>query len=38
MIELLELAHADALDIKRIQEDGLNDVADAVKSSSGRIF
>lgn len=38
MIELLELAHADAIDLKRDTTDGLKDISDAVKSSSGRIF
>jgi hypothetical protein len=38
MIELLEVAHADAIDIKRIETDGLKDITDAVKASSGRIF
>jgi hypothetical protein len=38
MIELLELAHADAIDLKRIETDGLKDITDAVKSTSGRIF
>jgi len=38
MIELLEIAHADAIDLQRIETDGLKDITDAVKSASGRIF